>query len=154
MKINIHKEYVINKSFEDLSSQLYEIISKPYNDSKYSFFGKLVSTEPLEFVFMVKTPSLGRPLMPELNSTKISATIYKLDSKSKLSVKTSTNPSIWLFFFCLISSSIFKLCCAFESDGLTTFIICLILSILTLVVDRVLKERIVSLFEDVLNINT
>ena len=152
MKINITKEYIIDKPYEQVFTILNNIISTPYNEPKYITFGNLVSNKPLEFIFMFKTPSFGRPFFAETKSTKIFATIYKLDAKSKVIITTKSNPSFLILFFILISVILFKMFTEFNYEGVKTSIVCLIISILIIVVDRILKERLITSFMNDLDI--
>jgi len=154
MKINITKVYVIDKPYEQLFTHLDNIVSTPYNDPKYITFGNLVSNDPLEFIFMFKTPSFGRPFLAETQSTKIFVTIYKLDAKSKVIITTKTNPSILILFFILISLILFKMFTEFNYEGIKISIVFLIMLVLIIVVDKILKERLITSFENDLDITT
>ena len=99
-KLNITKEYILDQPIEKSFSQLDEIVSSRFNNSKYSLFGDFVNVEPPEFILMAKWVSLGRPQFARLASTQISVRLYNIEGKIKFSVKTITNPGL-LMLICV-----------------------------------------------------
>ena len=100
--LNITKEYIFDKSYEDLFSQPDTIISTPFNNSKFSTFGNFVSVDPPEFIFMNKCFSLGRPMLAEAASTKTHAKLLKNESTTRIEISTTTNPAVIIFFLALL----------------------------------------------------
>lgn len=146
-RLNISKDYIIDKTYEESFSQLDTIISTPFNNSKFTTFGNFVSTEPPEFILMAKWVSIGRPILPQIASTKISARLFRMGSKSKISIMTKTNPVVFVFFFFLSAGTLIKLLTYKNSEDLKLSGIYFLFALLTLGFDRFIKNILIASFE-------
>jgi hypothetical protein len=148
ISLNIIKEYRTNKTPEEVYSQLDAIVSSPFLNSRYSTCGNFVSSEPDAFIFMPKGTYLGKPIIPEISTTKILATILKEENKSKIYIITQTNPIVIMFFVVCFLSFLFHLITYKNSrDFKLTTSIYFICTLLIWPVDRFLKKYLVNCFE-------
>jgi hypothetical protein len=146
--LNLAKEYIIDKPVEELFSHLYSIVSSPFNNSKYTLFGNFVSVDPPEFIFMVKWWSIGRPKLAEAASTKLLASLIKEGEKSKITVRTKTNPALAVAFLITITILIIKLLTGLiEWEATKQLIPYLLIAVFLIVVDNFLKKMILKGFE-------
>ena len=153
-KLNITKDYKFDKSYNDLFSDLDTIISTPFNNSKFSTFGNFISAEPPEFVFMNKWISFGRPMFAEAASTKIFATLYDDNNKSKITIRTKTNPAVIIFFVALSIIFVIKLLTYKTSADIKMLSIYFGLMLSTIFFDRFIKNILIAAFEDDLKIRS
>jgi len=143
-KLNITNELLIDKPFEDTVSMLNTIVTTNYENSVYSTFGNVISTNPPEFSLMTKWYSFGRPPFAEIASTKINVKILPFDNKSKISIKTKTNPVFYLYFFVFILFAVIAILTLQNILGIALF---LLLAILTIIFDRWKKDDLIYRFE-------
>jgi hypothetical protein len=147
ISLNIIKEYRINKTTEEVYSQLDAIVSSPYLNSRYSTYGNFVSSAPDAFIFMPKGPYLGKPIIPEISTTKLLATILKEENESKINIITQTNPVVIMFFVVCFLIFLFHLLTYKNSEDFKLTAIYFICTLLTYPVDRFLKRYLVNCFE-------
>jgi hypothetical protein len=143
-KLNISKEFLIDKPFEDTVSTLDSIASSKYENSMYSTFGNVISADPPEYSLMTKWYSIGRPLFAEITSTKIKVKIFPLDNKSKISITTITNPVFYLYFFVFILLTVIAILTLQNLGAPALF---LSFAIVTIVFDRWKKGDLIERFE-------
>jgi len=150
--LNISKDYLIDKPLEESFERFNAIISTPFNNSKFSTFGNLVSANPPEFLFMAKWVSLGRPLFAIINSTKIFAKLLREGNRTKIVIKTQTNPMLLIFFFLVLIMPIIRLLTYNNLEDFKLAAIYFLIAILILGFDRFIKNILIGSFEkDVLS---
>ena len=143
-KLNITKEFLIEKTFEDTVSILNTIVSSKYDNSRYSTFGNVISADPPEYSLMTKWYSIGRTLFGEFVYTKIIVKILPFDNKSKISIKTKTNPVFYLYFFVF---ALFGVITILTLQNIIRIGLFLFLAIVMIVFDRWKKEDLIDRFE-------
>jgi len=96
MKIvfNITKTYTLDKSVQEVFTQQDKIISESYNNVNYTLYGSFINVDPPEFEFFLKSFSMGKPLYPELVSTKIITTISTTGTQTQLTLQTQSSPLV------------------------------------------------------------
>jgi hypothetical protein len=150
--LNISKDYLIDKPLEESFERFNAIISTPFNNSKFSTFGNLVSANPPEFLFMAKWVSFGRPLFANINSTKIFAKLLREGNRTKIVIKTQTNPMLLIFFFLVLIMPIIRLLTYNNLEDFKLAAIYFLIAILILGFDRFIKNILIGSFEkDVLS---
>lgn len=147
MKLNITKEYIVDKSFDETFSKLDTIISTSFYDSQYSTFGNSVSADPPEFLFMTKWATIGRPFLAKFTSTRVYAKLFKIDNKSKITIATKSNPGILIFFVFSVAAILIKLITYKTQEDLKLSGIYFLVSIGVLLIDRFIKNIVVGNFE-------
>lgn len=146
-KLNIVKDYIVDKNIESTFEMLDSIVSTKYNNYRYSTYGNFISADPPIFSFMTKWYSLGRPLLAGVASTKLEATISKIDNKSIISISTKTNPGIIIVFFIFTILYLIKLLAFNNSEGLKSLAAYLILVLVLGIFDRFMKVILIERFE-------
>ena len=147
-RLNIVKTYLLDKSFEESFSKLQDIVGASFYDSKYSLFGNYFLTEPPDFILMAKWASIGRPVLSNVFSTKISAKLYKLDNKTKIILETSTNPIFFVFLGVCIISVFVQLIKYQGPNDLKMIVGYLLGAIFILGLDRFVKNIVIASFEE------
>ncbi len=147
MKLNISKNYIIDRTFDKTLSQLDSIVSSSFYNSQYSTFGNLSSTDPFQFILMAKWATIGRPILAEITSTKICAKISKHDSKTKIETIAKSNPLIIFFFIFSAFVALLKLITYKTTEDLKLSGIYFLAAIGTLLLDRFIKNIVIASFE-------
>ena len=150
--LNIKKSYCIAQPFDQLFSQLQEIVESSYLNSKYSLQGNYYLTEPPEFIFKLKGVAFNQPLSNDIFSTSISAKILRGDSTTTIFVKTSTNPVFVVFLAVGLTTALIQILQHGGSDDWKIFFGCIVFTIIILGIDRSAKTMLVASFEESLNI--
>lgn len=152
--LNITKDYIIDKTYQESLRQLNTIVSTPFNNSKFSTFGNFISPDPHKFIFMAKWFSIGRPFFAEIVLTKISATLYKFDDKTKISTTTKTNQIIVVFFFLFLTVALVSIFTQKNSEDVKLSAIFFGFAIATLMFDRFIKNILIASFERDIKVKT
>jgi hypothetical protein len=147
MKVNITKEYIIDKSFEETFSKLDAIVSTKFNSAQYSTFGNIVSVDPPEFLFMAKWATIGRPFYAEFTSTRIYARVLKMENTSKIAIRAKSNPGIIVLFIFSIAVTLIKLFTYKTKEDMNLSGIYILVAIGVFLLDRFIKNIVISSFE-------
>lgn len=146
--LNFSKDYIVDKTIEETFSQFDEIISAPFNNSKFLMFGNFSSSDPPQFILMTKWFSIGRPLFPEAASTKLITTLFKDGSKTRVNVSTETNFAFKAFLLILIGIFFITIFTVNKIEDIKKTLIYLLLVGLTIVADRFIKKLVIAAFEN------
>jgi hypothetical protein len=146
IKVNITREYLVETPFDQTFSHLDQIVSTSFNNSQYSMFGNFVSSDPPEFVFMAKWNSIGKPFTPFI-STRVYAKLFRNGINSKIAVTTKSNPAIILFLIISVLAILVKLITYNTPEDLKSVAIYILVAIGILLLDRFLKNIVISSFE-------
>ncbi|MBK8088950.1 MAG: hypothetical protein IPK31_13985 [Chitinophagaceae bacterium] len=146
--LNFSKDYIVDKTIEETFSHFDEVISAPFNNSKFLMFGNFSSSDPPQFILMTKWFSIGRPLLPEVASTKLITTLHKDGNKTRITVSTKTNFSFIATLFILSGLFFITIFTVSKITDIKSPLICLLLFGLTIVVDRIVKKLVIAGFEN------
>ncbi len=152
--LNITKDYLVDKTFDETFNQFDTIISSPFNNSKFSTFGNFDSTNPPEFILMNKWISFGRPMFAEAASTKIIVRLFKSSNKTQIKILTKTNPAVLVFFFALLTIFVIKILLYKNLVDFKIAGIYFLLAAFTLCFDRFVKNILIAGFEKDLTLNS
>jgi hypothetical protein len=136
-----------DSSYDELFARLQAIVESSFYDPAYSLYGNYFLTEPPEFNFMSKGISMGRRLAAETFSTKITAKLFRLEGKTKISIQTSTNPVFFVMLAaCMVSALIQTI--QFKGGRLEIILGNLAAALIILGIDRFVKNMLVAAFEE------
>ncbi|MFT3934116.1 MAG: hypothetical protein QM726_10910 [Chitinophagaceae bacterium] len=151
--LNIKKSYLINSPFDETVSRLQEIANSSFYDSKYTLYGHYYLTDSPEFIYVQKgityTPSSNDTL-----STSISTRISAVDNKTKILLKTSTNP-VFVVFVVGINVFLLVQLIAYKQPLDWELILGYITTLLIILgIDRLAKSMLIASFEEALKIGS
>ena len=146
-KLNITKNYTVDKTFEKSFELLDIIVSAPFKNSRFSTFGNIASTDPPTFILMAKWISFLRPMFAEIASTKIQVQLFKNNIKTKIIITTKTNPAIIILCCLFLAAFIIKLLTYKNEGDIKICFVYLLLTGLMLIFDRFIKNILIASFE-------
>ena len=146
--INIRKTYIVNKTVEQSFAQLDAVISSPYNNSKFATEGSLESTDPPEFLLMLKWAGYFGNYTGDVFSTKLAVRLFKAGEKTQIETCTRTNPIILVFLIIPLLNGFAMAYNDKQHSFVTTLILNLLLSLAILGFDRFVKGMLIAGFEE------
>ena len=146
--INIRKTYIVNQTVEQSFAQLDAIISSSYNNSKFATEGTLESTDPPEFLLMLKWAGYFGNYTDDVFSTKLSVRLLKVGEKTQVEIRTITNPIIFVFLIIPLLNG-FAMAYNDKQHSLgTALLLNLLLALAVLGFDRFIKGMLIAGFEE------
>ena len=148
---SIEKTYSLNQAYEEVFSKFETIISEPFNNSRFRTFGSFISTDPPEFLLINKGISIGKPMFPEIASTRASIKIINDNKKVRVQLTTHNNPSILVLFFVLIVIGVLNI---FLNKNIIAIEIYFGIAALCLLFDRFIKNILIANVESDMNLKS
>ncbi|MEO7048806.1 MAG: hypothetical protein ABI091_26125 [Ferruginibacter sp.] len=96
---------------------------------------------------MAKWAAIGREPFARFSSTKVYATLFKIDGKSKITITTKSNPVVILFLILSLFAVVTKLINYKTQEDLKLSVTYFFVAIGTLLADRFIKNIVIGSFE-------
>ena len=146
LNLNIAKTYFKDKTVDQCFTKLNAIISSGYYNSAYTTYGSLDSTEPLVFWLMTKRVAYST-LPMDIFSTKLFVQLSAAGDKTKIDIKTATNPVIYLFLFFAIAGGLGMSVVDKKYPAIYGVLLTVVMVLAIAGFDRVSKNMLVAGFE-------